>query len=310
MHVVMTNSWVKKTYSHVREIWPLFPAALYLLTFLIIVLVYLLGLSFSWGSGAASIFPSIKPFISVFTSRLFTEAFINTCLFVSVGTPFELLTGLFLALILYRSFFMRGFIRSLFLIPLAVPALVTAIVLFILFDFPGGHINHLLLGKYGFLPGILPHPLNWRGTKYLALGLSLLGKVWRDMPISMLILLAGLNSIDPELFNAAKTMGAGFRQRLRYIILPLLIPSFATVILLRSIEMWKEFIFPFVLAGKYGLLGTLIESLYNDWGASHEAAVVALVLVVCIVITAFSFLTMVECIRKWLSKRDYRGRTV
>ena len=77
------------------------------------------------------------------------------------------------------------------------------------------------------------------------------------MPISMLILLAGLNAIDPELFDAAKTLGAGFRARLWHIILPLLIPSCATVILLRSIEMWKEFIFPFVLAGKYSLLGTL-----------------------------------------------------
>jgi ABC-type sugar transport system permease subunit len=239
---------------------------------------------------------------------VFKEAIANTGIFVIIGTPLELFTGLFLALILYRSFFLRGFIRSLFLIPLAVPALVTAILLFIVFDFPGGHINHLLTGKYSFLPGILHHPLNWRGTRYLALGLSMVGKVWRDMPISMLILLAGLNSIDPELFDAAKTLGAGFRQRLRYIILPLLIPSCATVLLLRSIEMWKEFIFPFVLAGKYSLLGTLIESLYNDWGSSHEAAVVALILVVCIIITVVFFLTVIEFFRKQLIKRENHGR--
>ena len=63
--------------------------------------------------------------------------------------------------------------------------------------------------------------------------------------------------------------------------LPLLIPSISSVILLRSIEMWKEFIFPFVLAGQYNLFGTLIESLYNNWGYSHEAAAVALILVAC-----------------------------
>jgi ABC-type sugar transport system permease subunit len=224
-----------------------------------------------------------------------------------VGTPIELAAGLFLALLLYRNFFMRGVVRSFFLIPLAVPALVTAILLFILFDFPGGHINDFLLGKYG-VPALIDAPVNWRGARVLSLGLSLLGKVWRDMPISMLILLAGLSAIDPELFDAAKTMGAGFRARLRSIILPLLIPSCATVMLLRSIEMWKEFIFPFVLAGKYSMFGTLIESLYNDWGATHEAAVVALVLVACIVVTAFVFLAVMEAFRKRLVKSGHAGK--
>ena len=303
----MAGAWIKKTVVRARETWPLFPAAAYLLAFLIIVLVYLVGLSFSSIVEGKAFFPTLNPVHAVLASHGFREALANTFFFVIIGTPLELFAGLFLALILYRSFFLRDFIRSLFCIPLAVPALVTAILLFILFDFPGGHINHLLMGKYGHLPGLINEPLNWRGTKALALGISLLGKVWRDSPISMLILLAGLNSIDPELFDAAKTMGAGFRARLWHIILPLLIPSCATVILLRSIEMWKEFIFPFVLAGKYSLLGTLIESLYNDWGSSNEAAVVALVLVLCIVITTFVFLKIMEFIRNWLWKGSSRG---
>lgn len=298
----MSAIWIKNVRIRLREIWPLFPAALYLLVFLVIVLVYLVVLSFSSGSGNTTLFPTLEPLKAVVSGHAFREALFNTSVFVMVGTPFELITGLFLALILYRTFFMRNFIRSLFLIPLAVPALVTAILIFILFDFPGGHINHLLLGRYG-LPALIHDPLNWRGSKYLSLGLSMLGKVWRDMPISMLILLSGLNSIDSELFDAAKTMGAGFRQRFFDIILPLILPSCATVLLLRSIEMWKEFIFPFVLAGKYSLLGTLIESLYNDWGSSHEAAAVALILVLCIVTTAFIFLLMFDA----LKKRIYKG---
>ena len=305
----MADAWTRKIAFRIREMWPLFPAAAYLLVFLIIVLVYLIGLSFSYTVEGHVLFPTLKPVHAVMASHGFKEALVNTFFFVIIGTPLELIAGLFLAIILYRSFFLRNFIRSLFCIPLAVPALVTAILLFILFDFPGGHINHLLMGKYGHLPGLIHAPLNWRGTKALALGISLLGKVWRDSPISMLILLAGLNTIDPELFDAAKTMGAGFRSRLRHIILPLLIPSCATVILLRSIEMWKEFIFPFVLAGKYSLLGTLIESLYKDWGSSNEAAVVALVLVLCIVITTFAFLKIMEFVRNRLWKGAGHGQT-
>jgi ABC-type sugar transport system permease subunit len=298
----MPKAWIPMFFRRIREIWPLLPAAAYLLAFLGIVLSYLVGLSFSLTINGRSLFPTLQTVRAVFALPAFHEALSNTALFVVVGTPLELITGLFLALILYRNFIARDFVRSLFCIPLAVPALVTAILLFMLFDFPGGHINDFLLGKYGHFPAILKAPLNWRGTKVPALGISLLGKVWRDMPISMLILLAGLNTIDPELFEAAKTMGAGFRKRLWYLVLPLMIPSCATVVLLRSIEMWKEFIFPFVLAGKYGVLGTLIESLYNDWGSSHEASAVAVALVVCIAGTSAVLLWVFDLVRKVLIK--------
>jgi len=220
---------------------------------------------------------------------------------VVCGTPVEVMLGLVVALLLYRNFRARNLIRSVILIPLAVPALVTAILLFIIFDFPGGHVNHLLLGRYDLFPRLLHDPINWRSIKVFALGISLLGKVWRDLPISVLILSAGLNAIDPELFDAAKTMGASFKTRFRLIIVPLLLPSISAVILLRSLEMWKEFIFPFILAGKYNLLGTLIEALYNNWGRSHEAAVVALILVACIIVSTGLFMWLLDMVRRRLT---------
>jgi ABC-type sugar transport system permease subunit len=298
----MTRSWLKTQGETFKQVWPLLPAAAYLLGFLVIAGVYLVGLTFSSDTNGMPIFPTIRTLSAVIGQNQFHAALLNTALFVAVGTPLELVAGLFLALILYKSFRFRNFIRSLFMIPLALPALVTATLLFILFDFPGGHVNHLLMGKYGVLPQLIHAPVNWRGSQFFALGISLLGKVWRDTPISMLILLSGLNAIDPELFDAAKTMGAGLRRRVWHIILPLMIPSISAVIMLRSIEMWKEFIFPFILAGKYALLGTLIESLYNDWGNSNQAAAVALILVLCIVATTFVFLSVMEFLRKFLLK--------
>jgi ABC-type sugar transport system permease subunit len=292
--------------AEIRRIWPLIPAVIYLLGFFIIVVVYLVGMSLS-ASGSQSAFPSLQPFAHVFAMPQFTEALANTALFVIIGTPLELVIGLWLALILYQPFRLRGFMRSIVMIPIAVPALVSATLLFILFDFPGGHINHLLMGGYSWFPQIMDSPVNWRSSKVFALSISMAGKVWRDMPISMLILLAGLNSIDPDLFDAAKTMGAGLRKRLRYIILPLIIPSISAVLLLRSIEMWKEFIFPFVLAGRYNLLGTLIESLYNDWGMSKESAAVALILVVCTAGTAALLGGLLELMSKRFGRQGSRG---
>jgi ABC-type sugar transport system permease subunit len=275
---------------------------LYLLGFLIIVLVYLVGLSLS-DPNAGIEFPSFQPFIRMFAETNFQSALINTTIFTVIGTPLELLAGLALALMLYRTFFLRGVVRSLFLVPLAIPALVTAMLLYILFDYPGGHINHLLLGHYPPVPALSDNPVNWRGSGFAAMGISILGKIWRDMPISMLILLAGLNHIDPELFDAAKSMGANFRVRLFKIILPLILPSISAVLLLRTVEMWKEFIFPFVLAGRNRLFGTLIDFYYNDLGDSHKAAVVALVMVLCIVISTLILMKTMEFLQKFSSKR-------
>ena len=282
--------------------WPLIPATLYLLGFLIIVIIYLAGLSLS-DPEAGLKFPSFQPFISVLSEKDFQSALVNTILFTLIGTPLELLAGLALAVMIYRSFFMRGIIRSLFLIPLAIPALVTAMLLFILFDYPGGHINQLLLGNYPVFPAVISEPVNWRGSGYVSIGLSILGKIWRDMPISMLIILAGLNNIDPELFEAARTMGANLRQRLLHVALPLIIPSISTVLLLRSVEMWKEFIFPYVLAGRNRLLGTLIDFYYNDLGNSHKASVTALVMVLCIVVTTLIIMKSMDLFRKALIRR-------
>lgn len=264
------------------KVWPLLPAILYLVGFQLIVLMYLLILGFSSPTGAGS-FPSFASIGAVLGDRKFLEALTNTTLFTLVGTPLELIAGLLFASLLYRSFFMRDMVRSLFLVPLAMPALVTAMLIYVLFDYPGGHVNHFLLGNYPVFPALISEPVSWRASPFTALLLSLIGKVWRDMPISMLIILTGLNSIDPELLDAAKTMGASLRQRFMRIIFPLILPSISVVVLLRSVEMWKEFIFPFVLAGRYRFLGTLIDFYYNDTGNANYAAVVAVFMVFCIV---------------------------
>lgn len=298
----MIASFYRNLLEWIKRVWPLIPAALYLSGFQIVVFVYLGTLSLS--DQAQNIdFPSLQPIVELFRDKHFRQALFNTFLFTLVGTPLELLSGLFLALLLYQSFFMRGLIRSTFLIPLAIPALVTAMLLYILFDYPGGHINHLLTGNYPPFPAILNKPINWRGSAFFAMGTSLLGKVWRDMPISMLVLLAGLNNIDPELFDAAKTMGASLRKRISSIMLPLILPAISTVLLLRTVEMWKEFIFPYILAGRYRLLGTLIDFYYYDAGNSHKAAAVAMVMVLCILISTFLIFKTMDLLQKAVFKR-------
>ncbi len=275
------------------------PAFAYLTGFLILVLISLVKMSMTTlGRGYEEIFPSLANWSAVLASGDFSQAFWNTFFFVLVGTPLELVAGLVLAVLVHRSSSGRRFFQSLFTLPLAIPALVTAVMLFILFDFPGGHVNNILTGKHAFFPQVFAGPVNFRSNAVFALGVSLMGKIWRDMPISMLILLAGLHSLDNEQQEAALTLGASSWQRFRLVTLPLLMPSISSVLVLRSIEVWKEFIFPFVLAGRYPLLGTLIESLYHSWQNPGQASVVALVLLVCVIFSTLFLFYALRLLRR------------
>jgi ABC-type sugar transport system permease subunit len=268
----------------------LIPALLYLFAFLILVLSYLFSQSFSSG----------LPFLTLWEDPEFKKALVRTLWFVGLGTPLQLLAGLILALLVYKSFTGVGIIRSIYMLPIAIPALVTAITLNILFSYPFGHINDLILGRHILFPQLSETPINWGGSEFLSLILALLGKVWRDMPISMLIILAGLQGIEKEEYEAAQTLGASSWQQFKYITLPLLTPAIMTVLILRSIECWKEFIFPFVIAPSYPILGVLIERLYHAEQNPQAGAAVALFLVILIALTAAIFTCGANFIRKRL----------
>lgn len=277
----------------------LIPAFLYLIGFLVLILDRVIVLSLTYiAPNLSQTYPTLKNYVELVNRSEFWNALSRTFFFTLLGTPLELLAGLVLAGLINKEFRGRGIFRSLFIVPLAIPGIVTAIILWIMSNYPFGHINDMLIGKYWFFPRILFHPINWRGSAFAALTLSMLGKVWRDMPISMLILLSGLQAIGKDQYEAAETMGADSWQRFRYITIPLLLPAISTVLVLRSIEMWKEFIFPFILAPRYPLLGTLIDDAYHIWNQPATAAAISVILVVCICIsTAFLFYTL-----NWLRK--------
>ncbi len=279
------------------------PAVLYLVGFLLIILFKVVGLAFTQVSPDGSLFPTAVHFIELSQNPEFKAAFTRTIWFVLVGTPMELIVGMIAAFLVVREFKGRGIIRSVFILPLAIPAIVTAIMLYIMFDFPGGHINDILMGRHSFFPfQLIAEPVNWRGSGFFALMVSMVGKVWRDMPISMLIILAGLQSISKDQYEAATTMGANTFQTFMKITLPLLTPAMATVLVLRSIEVWKEFIFPFILAGSYPLLATLIERAYHEWRDPHEASAIALILLGLIILSTIIIFYVLKWLRKQLVK--------
>jgi len=263
------------------------PAYVYLLGFFVFILFFIFREALTINSGMSSeIFPTIQNFMSVFGDNDVWKTIYRTSIFVFVGTPIELFVGLFFALILKYTLPGYKVIRTISIIPFAMPTIVTAIIIFVLFDYPNGHINSILMGKYSIFPfQILDHPIAWRSNQYFALTLAMIGKVWRDTPVSTFILLGGLLQISREEIDTAKSLGATKFHLFRFIIVPQLLPSIIVVLMLRSIEFWKEFIFVFVLSGRYTLLATLVEEYYHSWHNLGDASVISIIILILIIFT-------------------------
>lgn len=313
----MKNNKIKKFFEkHSFIIFTMSPAVVYLLIFFIIITFYMIKLALTYVVPEPDIFPTLQNFNALFNEE-FLNAFVRTAIFVGIATPLQLVAGLSMALLLKRNFKGQGLIRGASMLPIAIPTLVTAIVMLMLFDYPVGVINDLITGKigqftsteipiaweaYDWIPKIAESPINWQGSPVLALFTAILGNVWSRTPIAMLILLAGLNSISEDQYEAANTMGANGWQKFIYITIPCIIPAISSVLILRSIEVWKEFIFPFILAPSYPILGVMIRNAYYDKQDPGLAATIALVLVVCIGISTALLTIILSRLKKFLTK--------
>ncbi|OCA87877.1 hypothetical protein A8F94_08545 [Bacillus sp. FJAT-27225] len=277
------NSFVDVIKKNSFLLISLIPGFLYILAFFLIIVFFILKMSLTtYVGGMAEASPTLENFVNLTNSNEFKDAFSRTFVFVIITTPLQLITGLVTAMIVNRSFKGIGIVRSIFLLPLAIPTIVTTSTLLLLFA-KGGHVTSMLMGEYSWFPQVVNHEVSFLNNETLAMSLSIIGKVWRDTPISMLILLAGLQAIDESQYEAAKTMGANSIQRFMYITIPLLIPAISSVLVLRSIEAWKEFIFPYILAPSYPILGVLIEKYFVQLNNPGMAAAIGVILIVLIV---------------------------
>jgi ABC-type sugar transport system permease subunit len=131
----------------------------------------------------------------------------------------QFLLGLAMALVLNERFRGRGLVRTIVLVPWVVSGVVTGIIWTWLFDGTVGVVNDLLVRA-----GLIGAPVAWTvqpATTWLALFVA---NAWRGAPFFAIVLLAALQSISPDLYEAAKIDGAGPWQRFRYITLPALAP--------------------------------------------------------------------------------------
>lgn len=232
------------------------PALATILALSIFPLLYSLGISFlQWDLQTPE-----HPFVGLanYTQALgdprVYAALGNTLLITVLAVALELALGLALALLLVDELPGKGVIIPLLMLPVMMVPVVVAFTWRTLWDAQYGAINHLL----GMVAGE-PVRIVWLGQKHTALFAMIVTEIWQWTPFMFLVLLAGLASISPELYEAASIDGASYWQSLRFITLPALRPIIAVAVLFRALDVFK--VFDLVYIFTQGGPGTATETI-------------------------------------------------
>lgn len=167
----------------------------------------------------------------------------NTLIFTVSSVSIETVLGLGIALLLNHQFSGRGFVRASVFVPWAIPTVVSARIWALMFNDIFGVFNHLLL-KLGFVKD----PIAWLAEEKLSLFVLVMVDVWKATPFMALLLLAGLQNIPSNVYEAAKIDGAGARKRFFKITLPLMKHSLLITVLFRVLDALRVFDLPYVLS--------------------------------------------------------------
>ncbi|MHA7264707.1 carbohydrate ABC transporter permease [Arthrobacter sp. TMN-37] len=202
----------------------------------------------------------------------------NTFFFTVITVTLETVIGFWMALIMARTFRGRGFVRAAVLVPWAIPTAVTAKLWFFIFAFQG-------IANSLFNTSIL-----WTGSEGPAKWAIIIADVWKTTPFMALLILAGLQMIPGDVYEAAKVDGASTWQRFRYITLPLVKPALMVAILFRVLDALRMYDLPAILTG--GANGTTTLSILvvqQIRQGFNSAAALSTITFIIIFLVAFLF---------------------
>jgi multiple sugar transport system permease protein len=200
-------------------------------------------------------FVGLDNYTAALKSSDFWSAVKVTFLFTAISVVLELILGLAMAMAMHESFKGRSVLRATVLVPWAVLTVGTAILWRSIFEPDLGFANSLL-SSLG-LPG--GHTV-WLGERGYAFAVMVFADVWKTAPFMALLLLAGLQVIPEDVYDAARVDGATAWQRLTKITLPLLKPAILVALIFRTLDALRIFDLPYVLTN--GANGTTTLSLY------------------------------------------------
>jgi multiple sugar transport system permease protein len=192
--------------------------------------------------GHVGTFVGLKNFLTDLHDAIFWQVAINTFVYTGVATLLKMVGGLGLALAMNQHFRMKNLVRALLLLPFIVPTVLSTVAWLWMLDPAFSVVNRLLVALGWPKPGP-----SWLGDPTLAMVSIIVINTWRGLPFYGITLLAGLQTVPPELYEAAAIDGAGGWQRFGFITLPLLRPIILIVTLFSVIFTFADFQLVYVL---------------------------------------------------------------
>lgn len=199
------------------------PAMLVLAVLIAYPVIYTGYLSVTDPSGALT----GKNFVNVLKPAVTRQAFFNTLYWVGGSIVFQVVLGTLSAILLNQNFWGRSIVRGITLIPWVVPGIVAATTWAWMFHTEFGIINYMLTSA-----DIVPKPVGWLTDKNTVMPVLIAVNVWKLFPFVAIMVLAGLQAIPGDLYEAAKVDGAKFWQEVWYVTLPQVRPVIVAVTLL------------------------------------------------------------------------------
>lgn len=282
----------KSIYSY----WLVLPCLLLYGAFFILPAAMGLGISFlnirSFNFADAT-FAGLRNYINVLTDRGMNIAIKNSFVFAAVTTVFKVVFGMLLALFLNNKLRMTNFLRTVFFLPAVLSSVAVGLVFTAMLHPTRGIVNIALRAV-----GLDVLAQNWLTDPHLAIFSVAFIEVWKWTGFTMVILLAGLQSIPENYYEAAEIDGATPWQKFSRVTLPLILPAFTNALVVNLIGGLKAFdIVQAVTKGGPGtateVFGTLVYKSFGSgrYGEGCAASIILCVIILAVVLPIYRFLT-------------------
>lgn len=285
------------------------PSLLILLAVIVFPIILTLFMSFNkveiYGGGIRYIFRGLKNYKYFFNSSLFWESLRITTYFTVASLVLELIIGFFMAYVLNEEFWGRSIVRSLILIPWAVPTVVNARIWQWIYNGNNyGALNRILKSlniieknvvwlqevvPFKEIPFLHEFLSSWGVSR--ALNMIILGDTWKVTPLVALLLLAGMQTIPKSFYEAAEVDGANWWQKIKFITIPRLKPVLLVILVLRTMELFRVFDILYIIMS-YQIKVLAILTYENGFAFLNFGRAAALSFIIGTIIMALAFVYM------------------
>lgn len=239
-------------------------------------------------------FMGLENYVQILTNGKFWQSIGITLYFCVVSIALQIVLGIMVSMLLNQKFMGRGLVRALILLPWAVPTIVNANLWNWILNSNYGILNRLLMKT-----GLIVEGIPWLSEGKLALNMIILADTWRMLPLVVVMLLAGLQTVSQSVLEATIVDGAGRWKRFCHVYFPVLKPMLLVILVLRTIQAIRVFDIIYVLTKGGPANKTMVISFYSYFETFNylnygKGSAIAMLIAILTLILALIYFRMLK----------------